>query len=88
MSDNYSATIENAIANLRQLVKLETQASWRDLGESPTADFNSCSTATLNENNYIVFPQGKQIKYLAQQFTIPQTLQGYPLQGLSLRLVL
>ncbi|MEM6612903.1 MAG: alpha-mannosidase [Cyanobacteria bacterium P01_C01_bin.72] len=88
VSDHSLVIIENAIASLRQLVRLETHASWRDLGASSTADFKSCPTATLNKNNYIVFPQGKQIKYLAQQFVIPPTLQGYPLAGLSLRLVL
>ncbi|MEO1672983.1 MAG: alpha-mannosidase, partial [Cyanobacteria bacterium J06631_2] len=88
MVSHNSAVIENAIANLRQLVKLETQASWRDLGESSTADFDSCPFATLNENSYIVFPSGKQIRYLVQRIVIPPTLQGYPLAGLSLRLVL
>ena len=88
MSDHSLAIIDRAIANLRQLVKLQTQASWRDLGESSTADFKGCPAATLNENGYIVFPKGKQVKWLAQQLVIPQTLQGYPLEGLSLRLVL
>ena len=89
MSDHSLAIIERAIALLRQLVKLETQPSWRDLGENlATADLTQYPTATLNEQGYIIFPKGKQVKWLAQQFVIPQTLQGYLLEGLSLRLVL
>ena len=89
MSDHSLAIIDRAIAKLRQLVKLETQASWRDLGDnSTTFNFTQYPAVTLNEKGYIVFPKGKQVKWLAQQFEIPQTLQGYPLEGLSLRLVL
>ena len=47
-----------------------------------------CPVATANEQGYIVFPKGKQIRWLAQQIVILPTLQGYPLTGLSLRLVL
>ena len=88
MSDYSLAIIDGAIANLRQLVKLETQSDWRDLGEDSTANFERCPTATLNESGYLVFPKGKQVKWLGQQFVIPPTLQGYPVSGLSLRLVL
>jgi len=89
MVSHNSAVIENAIANLRQLVKLETQSGWLDLGDSQSSgDLGQYAAATLNDKGYIVFPPGKQLKYLAQQITISPTLQGYPLQGLSLRLVL
>jgi len=77
---NNSAIIESAIAFLRQLVKQEVQHSWHDL------DLDR--TATLNEKGYFVFPKGQQVKWLGQQIRIPTTLQGYPIQGLSLRLVL
>ena len=78
MSNN--AIIESAIAFLRQLVELEVQHNWRDLDRN--------RTAPLNDKSYIVFPQGKEVKWLGQQITIPKSLHGYSLEGLSLRLVL
>ena len=97
MQNNSVAAIERTIDKLRQLVRLEVQQSWRDLTllsivnlshNLAQIDLQQCQTATVNERGYIVFPQGKQIKWLAQKITIPQTLRGYPLSGLSLRLVL
>ena len=87
MSNNSVVIIEQAIADLRQLVKLEVQHSWLDLEDnSAPVNLLQYSTATLNEKGYVVFPPGKQLKYLAQQITIPQALKGYPLAGLNLRL--
>ena len=97
MQNNSVAAIERTIDKLRQLVRLEVQQSWRDLTllsivnishNLAKIDLRKCQTATVNERGYIVFPSGKQVKWLAQKITIPQTLQGYPLSGLSLRLVL
>ena len=79
MSNNF-AIIESEIAFLRQLVKLEVQHNWQDLELE--------GLAPLNEKGYFVFPKGQQIKCLSQKIIIPTTLQGYPLHGLSLRLVL
>lgn len=90
-------TIEQTIAKLRQLVQLEVQHRWRDLTLLSVVNISSslakvnlqeCPTASVNDRGYLVFPQGKQIIWLAQKITIPQTLQGYPVSGLSLRLVL
>jgi alpha-mannosidase len=93
-----AATIQKAISKLRQLVQLEVQHSWRDLGNvdknlnknSNLADVNLIKypIAPLNDKGYLVFPSGKEVKWLAQQIIIHQTLQCYPLEGLSLRLVL
>ena len=97
MQNNYVAAIESVIDRLRQLVRLEIQQSWRDLTllsivnlahSLAQIDLQQCPTATVNGKGYIVFPQGKQIKWLAHKIVIPQTLRGYPLAGLSLRLVL
>ncbi len=97
MSDNFVLTIEQFIAKLRQLVKLEVQDNWRDItllsivniGKNlAKVDLQECQTAAVNEQGYIVFAKGKQIKWLAQQIVIPPTLKGYPISGLSLRLVL
>ncbi|NJR44953.1 MAG: alpha-mannosidase [Hyellaceae cyanobacterium CSU_1_1] len=92
MLENSAVTIQEAIAKLRQLVQLEIQHSWRDLGNADNnlADVNLIKypIATLNDKGYLVFPPGKEVKWLAQQIIIPQTLQGYPIAGLSLHLVL
>lgn len=98
MLENPAATIQKAIAKLRQLVQLEVQHGWQDLGnvdKNFNSNFNLAdvnlikySIAPLNEKGYLVFPSGREVKWLAQQIIIPQTLQGYPIEGLSLRLVL
>ena len=97
MQNNSVAIIERVINRLRQLVRFEVQPSWRDLTllsivnlshSLAQIDLQQCPTATVNERGYIVFPQGKQTKWLARKIVIPQTLRGYPLSGLSLRLVL
>ncbi|HAA28014.1 MAG TPA: hypothetical protein DCE56_10565, partial [Cyanobacteria bacterium UBA8553] len=46
------------------------------------------STAELNSKQYIVWSAGRQVMWLGQRFVVPQDLQGYPLAGLSLRLLL
>ena len=90
------AAIEQFITKLRQQVKLDIQHSWRDItllnivnisSQLAKVKLDRCQTAPVNERGYIVFPQGK-VKWLVQKITIPQTLQGYPVSGLSLRLVL
>lgn len=97
MQNNSVAIIERIVSRLRQLVRYEVQHSWRDLTllsivnlshNLAQIDLQQCPTATVNDKGYIVFPQGKQIKWLARKIVIPQTLRGYPLTGLSLRLVL
>ncbi len=97
MSDNFVLTIEQFIAKLRQLVQLDVQHNWRDItllsivnigNNLVKVDLQECQTAAVNEQGYIVFAKGKQIKWLAQQIIIAPTLQGYPISGLSLRLVL
>ncbi|MGL5833865.1 MAG: alpha-mannosidase [Waterburya sp.] len=89
MLENPAATIQEAIAKLRQLVQLEVQASWHDLGNDATPiDLLQSPTVVLNEKGYVVFTSGKEVKWLGQQIIIPKTLQGYPIERLSLRLVL
>ncbi|WP_019506675.1 alpha-mannosidase [Pleurocapsa sp. PCC 7319] len=97
MAHNFVVTIEQVINKLRQLVQLEVQHSWRDITLLNIININSnlarinlqeCPTASANEKGYIVFPQGRQLRWLAQKIVIPPTLQGYSVSGLSLRLVL
>lgn len=86
--------IQLAIAKLRQLVRVEVQYGWLDVPEADIKDnFNTVNLtryqpASVNQKGYIIFPQGRQIKWLVQKITVPPTLQGYPLSEFSLRLVL
>ncbi len=103
-NSNPSDLIFPAITKLRQLTQVEVQSNWRYISEDLSLDtigefpvpcslfpvpFQSdCPLAQLNEKGYITWSAGHQVQWLAQQFTIPYDLQGYPLQGLALRLVL
>jgi alpha-mannosidase len=93
MLENSAVAIQEAIrsliSKLRQLVQLEVQDGWHDLSNDATpVDLLQSPTAILNEKGYVVFPAGQKIKWLGQQIIIPRSLQGYPIEGLSLRLVL
>ncbi len=89
--------IEQFITKLRQQVQLEIQNNWRDITllnivniskNLAQVNLDECQTADVNEKGYLVFPKGKQIKWLAQKIVIPTALQDYPISGLTLRLVL
>ncbi len=99
MSHNAIAAIKNIINKLRQLVWVDVQHHWHDYPEAEdllnvltinvlTIDDRQDRSASVNEKGYITFPKGRQVKWLVQKITIPDTLQGYPLSGLSLRLAL
>ncbi|MFW6264323.1 MAG: alpha-mannosidase, partial [Cyanobacteriota bacterium] len=51
-------------------------------------DISSWEIASLNEKGYSVFPAGQKVRWFAQKFVVPETLKGYPLAGLTLRLAL
>jgi len=87
--------INNAIERLRVLTQVDVQNGWRccaqDLSVSvatQSQDWNDWSIAELNPKEYIVWSVGRQVMWLSQRLVIPQDLQGYPLPGLALRLVL
>ncbi|MGB5635589.1 MAG: alpha-mannosidase, partial [Waterburya sp.] len=94
MSNKSVAIIEQFIVKLRQQIQLEIQDNWRyftavDINHNLTkVDLEECQLASVNDRGYIVFPQGRQVRWLAQKIIISQTLQDYPLSGLNLRLVL
>jgi len=79
------------IQKLRQLTQLDIQSQWHGTSENIlNSDFfvDTSENATLNENNYIVWPKGRQVQWLTQKITIPQDLAGYPLESFTLRLAL
>lgn len=62
-----------------------------DLPQSAALDpsrWQDWATAELNAKHHIPWPQGGQVLWLGQRLVVPKTLQGYPLQGLTLRLSL
>lgn len=82
-----------AIDRLRHLTTLDVQAHWRwHAGDLPleqaiqTDRWHTWETAPLNARQHIAWGRGRQILWLAQQFVVPQSLSGYPLAGLTLRL--
>jgi len=92
--NNFVTTIENAIAKLRGLVQVDVQQDWHSLAEAAikdnlnAVDFKDCQLVAVNDQGYLSFPKGKQVRWLVQKIVIPRALQGYSLAGLTLRLVL
>lgn len=87
--------INDAIERLRGLTQIDVQNGWRcctqDLAVAAATQsqgWNDWLVAELNPKNYIVCSAGQQVMWLSQRWVIPQDLQGYPLAGLTLRLVL
>ena len=85
--------IEAHLNRLRQLNTQDIQSQWRQSGEMPVADVFDCqgadwAIAPLNEKQHIAWSKGRHILWLYQSIVIPNTLNGYPLSGLILRLAL
>ncbi|MBD1808080.1 alpha-mannosidase [Microcoleus sp. FACHB-SPT15] len=87
--------INDAIERLRFLTQVDVQNGWRCCAQdlsvtvaTQSQDWNDWSIAELNPKEYIVWSVGRQVMWLSQRLVIPQDLQGYPLPGLALRLVL
>ena len=86
--------ISTAIQKLRQLTQLDVQNGWYCYaGKSAQPSFSDETAsdwhlAEVNENDYICWPAGRQVCWLAQKFVIPHSLQDYPLTGMILRLKL
>ncbi|MBF2075413.1 MAG: alpha-mannosidase [Synechococcales cyanobacterium C42_A2020_086] len=85
-------TISDAIRRLRLLNQLDIQSRWRGhLGELPVSQATQASTwsawtaLTPNARNHIAWEKGR-VLWLGQRITVPHNLQGYYLQGLTLRL--
>lgn len=87
--------LEHTINRLRSLTQLEVQAQWRfcmaDMPQSTAlnpSQWADWAAAELNAKHHIPWPQGGQVLWLWQRLVVPETLQGYPLHGLTLRLAL
>ncbi len=97
-----NSQIINAIEQLRQLSQVNVQSNWRSrsvlrsnvshLTDLPISDATQSNlldwqTFELNAKGHIAWAAGK-VLWLSQKFVIPQNLNGYPIAGLALRLVL
>lgn len=83
--------ITEIIDRLRQLTQVTVQHNW--LGTSEEIDindirFDNLQSITANEKGYLTWEAGSQVKWLVQKIVIPEQLNGYPLEKLSLRLSL
>lgn len=90
-----SVYLSGAIEKLRALTQVDVQKNWRCYQQdieiaiaTESHQWQNWSTVQLNNKGYIVWSAGHQVIWLAQRFIIPQSLKGYPLEGLSLRLAL
>ena len=86
-------TVSEAIEKLRACSQINIQANWRywqtDIPITETqSNWLKSPIAQLNAKNHITWSSGKQVLWLAQRLVIPHNLQGYPLEGLTLRLAL
>ncbi|NES84489.1 MAG: alpha-mannosidase, partial [Moorea sp. SIO2B7] len=101
LPESPSTLISQIIDKLRQLTSYDTQRNWhyysQDLSITtdqtntkycPLIDPANWQIASVNHKGYITWSAGHQVRWLAQKLIIPHDLHGYPLVGLSLRLVL
>jgi len=86
--------ITNTIQQLRHFTQWETQQNWLsfpeiiDINNLNQIDFSLGQPASLNDNNYIIFPKGCQVQWLGQKLIIPEHFNGYFVESLTLRLSL
>lgn len=98
MVDVNQIKIQETITRLEQLTRLEIQNSWcfhtATSSNVKSEDYlkdihsDSCTKVSLNEKGYVIFPQGRQVKWLLQKIIIPENLQQYNISGFTLRIVL
>ncbi|RMF69782.1 MAG: alpha-mannosidase, partial [Cyanobacteria bacterium J069] len=85
--------------HLRQQTQQDRLTHWRcttrkmtdnlALAESlAPAAWHTWDSIPLNAKGHIPWPRGRQVLWLAQEIVVPETLAGYPLTGLTLRLAL
>ena len=83
--------ISETIEQLRQLTQVNVQNDWLATSEDIDINhinFDQLELITANNKGYLTWEAGSKVKWFIQKFVIPQDLNGYGLQGLSLRLSL
>ena len=93
-----SNLLSEAIARLRSCSQLDILSSWQVLQADISItdvlsnlapwNCNDWFVEKLNEKGHIPWSSGQKVLWLVQKIVVPETLQNYPLTGLSLRLAL
>ena len=88
-------TINHAIARLRHLSQQDIQSFWRwcsgdlPIKQAVVADtWQNWAIAPINDRNHIAWDKGKRVLWLGQQIHVPETLNGFPVEEMTLRLAL
>ncbi|MBD2018687.1 alpha-mannosidase, partial [Leptolyngbya sp. FACHB-36] len=92
-STSASDFISSALDRLRALTQCSVQTTWRCWdGDLPTAqalsEWHTWTIVDLNAKQHVAWSKGEQVRWFGQAIVVPQALEGYPLQGLCLRLAL
>ncbi|MGD1911671.1 MAG: alpha-mannosidase, partial [Rivularia sp. (in: cyanobacteria)] len=94
ISESNTNLISQTIEKLRAFSEIDVRSSWRcfsgdmSVAEVFASDFSRWDTTQLNAKGHIAWEKGCCVLWLAQKLVIPEDLQGYPLEGLCLRLAL
>ncbi|MCP6761501.1 MAG: alpha-mannosidase [Fischerella sp. CENA71] len=94
VSPSNTKIISAAIEKLRSFCQENILPNWRCFaGDLAVTDVSASSLSEwtpveINVKGNIAWAGGEKVLWLAQKLVIPQNLQGYVLQGLSLRLAL
>ena len=76
---------------LRQLTIINIQSNWFTTSKKVTTDTIESTDLSLmktNEKEYLIWNAGSKTTWLIQEITVQKFLNGYSLQGFSLRLSL
>ncbi|MGG6263423.1 alpha-mannosidase [Leptolyngbya sp. AN03gr2] len=78
------------IERLRNLVQQDTIEHWLVCEDCAIEDVPSQSFTKieLNEKRYLVWEKGRKVRWFYQEFVFPESLNEYPVAGLTLRLAL
>ena len=90
-AENDRQRITERINRLRQLTQLDVQNGWRSHPNNLSQielDWPSQPVCKLNDKGHIAWSKGSEVLWFHQQFVLPESLKGYPLRGLTLRLAL
>ena len=93
VSQTNTKFILETIEKLRSCCQVNIQSDWRWLSDDlavadVTGSYSALSEVQLNAKGQVAWAGGQKVLWLVQKLVIPEDLQGYTLQGLSLRLAL
>ena len=88
-TENYRHHISGVVDRLRQLTQRDVQTGWRPSFTNPSQSLDlQQPLCELNAKNHIAWSKGHEVIWFYQQFVLPESLQGYSVEGLTLRLAL